>query len=149
MPMIEGLSRKFIRSAGKIKHLVSIGESGQSVLEVLREEKRGYRSQDFYRDMRIYKGANERWQEMKKLPEDKIVDESYFVKSDREMDRQFAMVVKYEIQDRFGHIVGEDYLTIYSDRILTVKKWKKIAKPIAEKYDHIIGEVELVEAYTW
>lgn len=154
MPFIKGLSKKFIRSAGRIKHssqLTFDSEGkivGKKVIEDLQSQERGYRNQEFYNDLRIYRQAHHNWQKMKALKDNDVIRDNFFAPADRLLTRKYAMVVKYNVESPSGISIAEEYITVYSDRIMTKSDWIAYARPVAEQYDGSgVSNIQPVEAY--
>lgn len=80
------------------------GLSGMEIMRALREQGLGYRLTEFYHDLRLLKGASERWDRVKYVPKDKIPSEELYVPSTLKVPSKYLTFFECEMRNR---VTGE------------------------------------------
>jgi len=139
--MIFGLSKKGQELFHFLIKGLQEGKSGLQILKELRELGLGYRTQDFYNDLRIVKGEILKWETMKFVKRDAVISESLYTPSER-AKTPFVTKVRVEIENVLTGERKEIYVSVTHDTPLKRRDIEEMAKymisvniPEYEKWD--------------
>lgn len=104
------------------------GLSGAEILRLIRKEFGvAYRIQDFYADLRILKGAMQRWDTIKYVRNDRMPSERTFFPGLKVHRGNYQMRFYYEVRDREGNVIFSDYTTVVRNTNTIMGEWKRQA----------------------
>lgn len=117
--MLEGLSERGRQVFNFLLKGAKEGLSGADVLRTLRQHGLGYNKQIFYRDYRIVKVAQGRWDSMKWTPHNRIIPEEYYKTAKSPLRGNYMTTVKIRALDTETSEIVDRYVTIFHDRLKT------------------------------
>lgn len=88
------------------------GLSGAEILRQLRAHGLGYRTSDFYNDLRIIQGAEKAWDTMKHVPKDKIITERLYMYNPEIRANNFITRFQVEYIDPVTGEKMTDYVSV-------------------------------------
>lgn len=141
--MIEGLSEKGAKVFNFLIKGVREGLSGRQVLEALRSQGLGYRMSDFYRDFRLVKAAEGKWDTMKWTPHDRFIPEEYYKKAKAPLRANYMTTVKIRALDKETGEVKDRFVSIFHDRPKTREELEEEAINLMQSESE---ELEPIEA---
>jgi hypothetical protein len=109
------------------------GKSGAEILRALRELGMGYRTQDFYNDLRIIKGETLKWETMKNVRRDAVISPDLYTPSSV-AKRNYVTKFLVEVENMYTHEKHQVYVSVLHDAPMKRIELEEIAKDIVSQH---------------
>ena len=130
--LLEGISKQGMRVVNFLIRGARLGMSGRQLLLFLRQHGLGYRTETFYRDYKLVRGAIRPWERMKYIPRNKFIPEHWYTPTKSPLATNYQTTFELRVFDFNIYQERTIHVTVGHDRLYTRGHLERIACSIAQ-----------------